>query len=132
MGNWSPFVKPEVNTVSLPHGHWVTFKKRLTVLEKREIQDQLYGVHKADGSVKPNYKMLGIGEMAMYVVDWSFRDEAGAPIKPTLESIGDWGETDFEILEKALDTHKEAMKAEDDARKNARDGESESTKTSPS
>ena len=132
MGTWTPFVKPGINRVDLPHGHWVAFKKRLTIKETREMQDELYGVHKADGSVKPNFKMLGIGEMAMYIVDWSFRDDDGTPIKPSIDSIGAWGEDDFKLLETALETHKALMAKEDDERKNARDGENGSSTISPS
>jgi hypothetical protein len=132
MGTWSPFVKPEVVTTNLPHGHHVTFKKRLTIREQREVQDEVFGFYRQDGSMKPNYKMLGIAEMAAYIVDWSFRDEKGAAVPPSISSIGGMSDEAYRMLDEALDAHKATVKKEDEERKNAQAGESALSATSPS
>jgi hypothetical protein len=75
------FVSPAIVRLPLSGGDWIEVKKRLSVSDERESMQQIMGEVGPDGWRRPNVKMIGIAEVLAYLVDWSFRDAQGQPVK---------------------------------------------------
>ena len=123
MGVWSPFVRPESERIALPagvlpEGQWIECKKYLSVKEQRAVFDETAGLITKDGERRPNYKLMGIAEMAAYVLAWSFTDTKGESVPVTIDAIGALRDDVYDVLDTALDAHKEKMQKERDERKN--------------
>ncbi len=119
------FVKPESKRRYLPDGEWVELKKRLSVIEEREAFQAVIGEVNTEGWRRPNLKMMGLAEVAAYVVDWSFEQD-GKRVPPSIHALGGLDPADFKELEELVTAHIAEMEAEADARKNAQAGESKS------
>lgn len=126
------FVQPDVTRLDLSEGDWIEVKKRLTVGEEREAFQAVVGEVNTEGWRRPNLKMMGIAELAAYIVDWSFDDAAGKRTKPSAAAIGGLSPEDFKEVEDAVTAHIAAIASEDEARKNGQGGESKSEAISPS
>lgn len=134
----SKFVKPETRTLTLSDGDTLIVKKRLNQGEKRAHHARLY-VPGPDGKLRVNAMMAGLSTVLAYLLDWSLRDDSGAPIpikglaidQLTLVLDG-LDPDDYAEIQTAITDHEEAMQAERDEAKKARGGELKSAATSPS
>jgi len=126
------FVQPEVTRIPLSEGDWIDVKKRLTVGEERAAFQQIVGEVNAQGWRRPNMEMMGIAEMAAYIVGWSFVDARGLTVGVSISSIQALDSASFKELETALEAHIKAMEAEIEAAKNGRARESAPEPTLPS
>lgn len=118
MGKRCRFVQPESVRLPLSDGEWVEVKKQLSVGEERKAFQAIVGEVK-DGWRRPNVEMIGVAEMAAYLVDWSFRDAQDKPVPVSVDAITQLDTETFTEIERALQLHDEAMRAEREARKNA-------------
>jgi len=127
------FVQPDVVRLSLSEGDWIGVKKRLSVGEERAAFQQIVGeINPNSGWRKPNVEMLGIAEMAAYIVEWSLRDAQDRPVAVSVAAIKQLDSATFKEIESALAAHVEATEAALAASKNDPDGKLEPVPTSPS
>jgi hypothetical protein len=128
------FVQQGDNIVrlDLSDGDWVEVKKKLTVGESRAAMASVIGEVNTDGWRRPNLKVLGLAEVAAYIVDWSLRDAKDKPVPFSLDALKNLEESFFDEIDKALDAHKAAMLAAGEQEKNAQGGGNASSATSPS
>lgn len=131
---------PETKKLDLAHGDWLIVKKRLTAGEQRRIFDRM--VKQMHAGEKPDLDPMQVGhsQVLEYLVDWgTFTDASGKPLVirgKGPDEIGrilnDLDTDDYADIVAAIDEHVTAMDAERAAEKNARDGESAASATSPS
>jgi len=121
----------------LSDGDWIEVKQRLTVGEKRDAMQVASGTVTPDGSFRPNVSMLGVAQIAAYLVDWSFvgPDDKVVVIdtdQKRLAALRALNSATFDEIDAAIEQHILAMDAEDkDEKKRAR-GKGPSAATSPS
>lgn len=129
------FVQPETVTIQLSEGYWIEVKKRLSVGEERYVMAQALGaVNVQDGTRKPNLEVLGMGEVAAYLVDWNFTDVKGKPVPidseaAKLAAIKGLDDETYDEIDKAIDAHKAAMEREIAEAKKTRAGSVEPVAT---
>ncbi len=116
------FVTPEVVRLQLADSDWIDVKKRLTVGEERAAFQQIVGEVNTQGWRRPNMEMMGIAEMAAYIVQWSLVDAAGKPVPVSVGAIQSMHSSSFDEISAAIATHVAAMDVEEQQRKNS-DGE---------
>jgi hypothetical protein len=75
----SRFVKPETDTLTLANGDRLIVKRHLTCGESRAHLARLY-VPSEGGLLRVNPLQIGIATVVAYLVDWTFTDDAGAPV----------------------------------------------------
>jgi len=126
------FVTPEVVRLPLSDHQWIDVKKRLTVGEERAAFQQIVGEVNTQGWRRPNMEMMGIAEMAAYIVNWSLVDQGGKPVPVSVGAIQSMDGAGFREIETALEGHIKAMEAEETVRKNEAAGENGSAPISPS
>lgn len=124
------FVQPESARVSLSDGDWVEFKKRLTVGEQREAFACLVGDISPTGWRRPDVKLIGLEELRIYLVDWSFVDATGKRVPISRDALMSLDTDSYAELEAALAQHKDAMAAALEAEKNVQGSASASAATS--
>lgn len=125
------FVQPAIERLHLSDGDWVEVKKRLSVGEERAAFQRIVGEINNDGWRRPNIEMMGIAEMAAYIVAWSFRDAQDKPVPVSIDAIKQLDSESFAELEKVLEGHIKASVAEIEALKNNQGGETKSVQTLP-
>jgi hypothetical protein len=113
------FVKAATERHDLSDGDWCEFKRLLTIGEKLKIDSSGFS-HVARGDsggeqqeVRVNWREMKIVRMLTWLADWSFMTEDGKKRKAlSRENIEGLTEEAFGELERALDTHIEAMELE--------------------
>ena len=127
------FVQPEVQRLSLSDGDWIEVKKRLSVGEERAAFQAIVGeINPSSGWRRPNVEMLGIAEMAAYIVAWSFRDGDDRPVAVSVSAIKQLDSETFKEIEALLEQHVAAIDAALVTEKNAKGGASGPVPISPS
>lgn len=126
------FVQPETTRLTLSDGDWIEVKKKLTVGEQRAAFQQIVGEVNQEGWRRPNMKMMGLAEVAAYIVDWSFRDAADKPVPFSVSALEGLDTESYDEIDAAVEAHIKAMEAEKDASKKSQAGNSASETTSPS
>lgn len=118
------FVQPDVVRLEVSDGDWLDVKKRLTVGEERAAFQQIVGEVNIDGSWrKPNFEMIGLAEVAAYIVAWSFVDPQGRAVPFSLQALQNLEPASYREIEAAIDAHVKRVEAARSAEKNASDGE---------
>lgn len=132
MGNpWT--VAPEVVTVNLtwqdPEGTsrdlWIKIKKFLTVGEERVVQTAGWkgvtgisqgGEGGGDAEIRIDWKSTSFARALAYLVDWSLEDDKHNRLSLNSNSLQALHPEVFELIEKGISDHVEAMVAEKKAR----------------
>jgi hypothetical protein len=128
--NW--FVTPEVVRLPLSDGHWIDVKRRLSVGEERDAFQQIVGEVNGEGWRRPNFKLVGLAEVAAYIVQWSLVDAAGIPVPFSLDAMQNLDPAAYREIDAAVDAHKTRVEAQRAAEKNGSDGATAPATTSPS
>lgn len=127
------FVQPEVTRIHLSDGDWIGVKRRLSVGEERAAFQAIVGeINPSSGWRRPNVEMLGIAEMAAYIVEWSFRDAQDRPVLVSVDAIKQLDTATFRELEAALEKHASDIERAVEKEKNAPAGGSGPIPISPS
>jgi hypothetical protein len=113
MGKRVRFVQPVVDRLELTDGDWLEVKHQLTVGERRGILSRA-----AKGGVSTDGQRVHLdgAEMAFaraetWLLDWSFQDAAGKPMKLSPAALRALDAESFAEIEAALDAHEEAVDA---------------------
>jgi hypothetical protein len=115
----SRFVKPEVVRLPLSEGDWLDVRKRLTVGEERAAFQQIVSdVGTEGGRWKPNFEMIGVAQVAAYVVGWSLVDDEGIAVPFSVEAVQGLEPASFREIEQAVDAHIKRVEEELAASKN--------------
>lgn len=102
---------------------WVEFRERLTVGEKKRMTTGGFrgvtGMGSKDPDATPSidvdWTTQAFGRMATYLVDWSLADDNGNKMplgnsrNTRLDAIMNLDEDVYDVIEKALNAHVEAM-----------------------
>jgi hypothetical protein len=126
-------VTPETCRLDLTNGEYVIVKKRLNHGEQTEMFKNLY-IAGVDGSLRADPLRVGMAQILAYLLDWSatalpIRDKSEKDKEAILNSLPT---EDVATIRAAIEGHVSQMQAEREQEKNAQDGESESSATSPS
>lgn len=133
MGKRIRFVQPEVDTLTLSDGDFLVVKRRLSIGEERAAFQQIVGKISIDnGWRQPNVELLGMAEIAAYLVDWSFTDAQGKRVPVSLAAIKQLDPDTYAEVEQAVNAHIAAQQAVREAEKNGQGGESASSVISTS
>src|SRR5688500_17727450 len=112
------FVQPVVVRLALSDGEWIDVKQKLTVGESRAAMAAIVGEVNSSGWRRPNLEVLGLSEVASYIVDWSFRDANDKPVPFSMSALKNLDEPTFEEIDKAVDVHRKAVAAAGEQEKN--------------
>src|SRR4030095_6390817 len=117
----SRFVQPDTRTLTLANGDTLTVRARLTAGEARAQWGRHYD---EKGNLIRNPAQRNLSLVVAYLLDWSFRNEAGEPVslrgrspEDVIAIVDALDEASFEEVVKAIDAHAGAMKAERDVEK---------------
>jgi hypothetical protein len=134
----SRFVKPEVTILSLSEGDSLTVRKRLTHGELQDAYARMY-IAGLNGDLKMDARKYGDAMICAYLVDWTFRDEAGAviPIRGLAPAdlsavLRDLDPLDWVEVRQAIEAHDAAMAEARTQEKKHPDGATASSATWPS
>lgn len=125
------FVRPDVVRLSLSDGDWIDVKKELNAGERRQVFADIVKEHRMGETAQLDDEKLGFARMAQYIVDWSFADD-GKPVKFSAAALRNLDIGTYREIDTAISAHEAAADAEQESRKNAPDGGSTSSPTSPS
>lgn len=134
----SRFVRPDTRTLTLANGDTLTVKRRLNAGEARArfARMSLAGV---DGTLTVNRLQIGLTTITAYLLDWSLRTDADAPVVirgvPEADLVAALDALDpesFTEIREAIEAHEQAMDAERTAEKNDPDGKTDASGISPS
>lgn len=122
------FVNPDTEVLQLPGGQWIEVKKQLTIGEQRGAFQQIVGEVNNEGWRRPNVEMLGLAEVAAYIVSWSLM-QGGKPVVIDTEgkkiaALRSLHTDKFKVIEDAVQAH---IEAQETARKNAETGSATSS-----
>lgn len=126
---------PETTTLHISQGDWLLVKKHLNAGEQRRIFSRMY---KANG-VEIEPLQAGLSQVAEYLLDWNITDANDKPImirdqsaEAIIAAVESLDPEDYTEINKAIDTHHEAMRAARAKEKNDRAGEKNVSAISPS
>jgi hypothetical protein len=130
------FVTPETDVIPLPGGQWIEVKKRLTVGEERSAFQAIVGEVNQAGWRRPNVEMIGLAEVAAYLVGWSLTQGA-KPVQIDTDglkiaALKALHPSKYKLIEDAITAHIEKMDAAEAAEKNGQGGGTAPVPTSPS
>lgn len=113
----SPFIAPGgVVRYTLPGSdHWIEVKQRLTFGEKQRLEGgSLVGVvnDKGQTQMQIDWERFPVMRMAVWIVDWSFRDERDKSVKVTRSAIEALDPEMAVIILDMLDEHEQNIEAE--------------------
>jgi len=114
------FVVPDIVRLTLSDGDWLEVKKTLTVGEERAAIATVIGRTNQDGSRTPNMDVLGMGEVAAYIVDWGgpgFTDAKDKPVAYSFDALKSIDPATYKEIDEAIDAHKAKAAAEADEAK---------------
>ena len=115
----SRFLKPEVVRIDLTGGDWITIKKQLTAGEQRRVFARTTKQIRVGEPIQIDLEKAGLCNLAEYLIDWSFTDQAGQPVpirdmpaeyvEATLNSLDP---DSFNEITRAIDDHEKALAEE--------------------
>jgi len=108
------FVVPEIVRLPLSEGDWIDVKKTLNVGEQKRLEAT--GIARsAAAPLMLDWSEYNIGRAAVWLTDWSFKDEDGKDVRLTEAAIRSLDVESFEEIQNALTAHvkgiEEAKKA---------------------
>src|SRR5262245_17812206 len=134
----SRFVRPETSLLRISGGDTLTVKRRLNAGEQRRAFAKM-SVQDAAGDLRVDRLQVGIAMVLAYLLDWTITDDNGAvvairdqPIDTVAAVLDDLEPESYEEIRDAIERHDAKTRAEREKEKNARDGASGSSATSPS
>jgi hypothetical protein len=134
----SRFVTPDTQTLQLSQGDTLVVKKRLNAGERRQMFSAMYR-ETAAGALKVNPIKTGLSTILGFLLDWSFRDDAGKPVvirdqppEVVTAALDALEPESFEEVLRAIEAHEAAMTAEREQAKNAQGGGKQLPVISPS
>ena len=115
----SRFLKPDIVRINLSRGDWITIKKELTAGEQRRVFARTTKHVRAGEPIEIDLEKAGVSNLAEYLIDWSFTDQAGHPV-PIRDMPGDYiiatlnslDAESFNEITKAIDDHEKALAEE--------------------
>jgi hypothetical protein len=126
------FVNPDVVRLPLTEGQWIEVKKRLNAGESRKMFARVVKDMEAGSKPKLDPEQVGLTKLIAYLVNWSFADDSGKPVKYSIEALDSLDPDVYAEMVKAVDAHEDAQEAEREKEKNGiRNGESASSATLP-
>lgn len=124
----SRFVRPDTDTLSISQGDTLVVKRRLNAGERRAMFAAMY-METSDGALKVNPIKTGLSTILAFLLDWSFRDDAGKPVvirdQPTdvvTAALDALEPESFEEVLRAVEAHETAMTAQREQAKNDQGG----------
>jgi hypothetical protein len=103
------FASVETVRLDLSDGDWIEVKQELSYGERQKLMAAGFkrtGITDDTRSVEVDWSVLNIADMTLWLIDWSFLDDAGKPVTVNEASIRALSmETAVEI-NAALDAHK--------------------------
>lgn len=109
------FVSRETAKLELSEGDWIEVKEGLSYGEQKRLGAaslNLRGIMGGSPDVSLDLEKAGIMRMALYIVDWSFVNDDGKPVKVTPSAIGALEPATAQEIEDALDAHLEKQAAQ--------------------
>jgi len=109
MGHY--FVEPGVVRLDIGDGDWIEIKRELTYGEQQELAGLALRLDKTtltDGaapSLAMDWAAHALAKLATWIVDWSFTDKDGQPVKVTAESVRRLRPSLAERCSEAIDKH---------------------------
>jgi hypothetical protein len=108
------FVTKETERLELSEGDWIEVRKRLGFGEEQRIQAAYLGRMRgmdnaAEAEMGVDFERGQIERFAVWLVDWSFRDEDDKPVKVSRDAIRALDSDTVAEMEAALDKHIEAI-----------------------
>lgn len=121
----SRFVQPETRRLPLSDGDWIVVKTRLSIGELRALQLRKYAINPVTEKLQLRVEMMGIADVAAYLVDWSLPEMAIRGASPDVieAAVRHLEGDDFYEIEAAIDAHVAAVEAERAALKKTTTGE---------
>lgn len=130
----SRFVQLDTRRLTLSDGDWIEVKTRLSIGALRDLQLRKYAVHPDTGKMTLRVEMVGIADVAAYLVDWSLPEMPIRGAKPDVieAAVRNLEGDDFYEIEAAVDAHVAAVEREREALKKTTTGGPASAPISPS
>jgi hypothetical protein len=109
------FVSRETTRLGLPDGHWIEVKAQLSYREQSQLNARMYGrvtqeaLAAGGEGLGVDLESMAIEFLAIWLVDWSFRDEHDKPVALSRDAIGaldpDWADK----VQAAIGQHVQAL-----------------------
>jgi len=109
------FVTKETKRLELSDGDWIEVKMRLGFGEDTRVQAAYMGRMRgmnagiAEAEVGLDFERGQVERFAVWLTDWSFRDENDKPVKLSRDAIKALDPDTVAEMEAALDAHVEAL-----------------------
>ena len=104
------FVNPSITRLALSEGDWIEVRDELSVGEERKAMASAVSSVDMKGTLTPNLENLGISETFAYLVDWSFTDANGKPVKLDESALRNLTTDAYKEIETALQAHVKSVK----------------------
>ena len=115
----SRFLKPDIVRINLTGGDWITIKKELTAGEQRRVFARTTKQVRAGEPIEIDLEKAGVSNLAEYLIDWSFTDQAGQPVpirdmpaEYIIATLNSLDAESFNEITKAIDDHEKALAEE--------------------
>jgi hypothetical protein len=127
------FVDPAVVRLPLEGGgDWIDVKRELTYGETEDMYARMRKQFGPNEVPQLDTTRIGRARMEAYIVAWSFVDRSGKPVAVSPTALTDLRPHVARLIRDALEQHEEDVLQNREAEKNAPDGASVSSPTSPS
>lgn len=107
------FVSPESVRLDISDGDWIEVKRQLTYQEEQELIGSVIASMRPGKELKlesgPDYARAQIERLALWLLDWSFRDGSDRPVPVNRDAIGVLDPDTAREIDAALDRHLGAM-----------------------
>jgi hypothetical protein len=109
------FVVPDTTTIQLSGGDWIEIKNELTYGEQEDLNSaglrSMRRPEDGEAEITLQWNQFNTAKIAMWLADWSFRDEKDRPVQINRENIRNLtNETAQEILA-AIEEHQANIEA---------------------
>jgi hypothetical protein len=135
----SRFVRPNTDVLPLSDGDTLVVRRRLNTGEQRAMFQRMRAAAPNGDGYHVDPMQVGLATMTAYLLDWSLRDDNGAPVvirdqpMPVVESaINALDPDDFAEIREAIETHVARVEAARAEEKKTRRGGAASSPTSTS
>lgn len=84
------FASTETVRLDLSEGDWIEVKDELSYGERQVLMSvgvKRTGITEETRAVEIDWSVINVADMAMWIVDWSFTDDAGARVPVSEDSI---------------------------------------------
>jgi hypothetical protein len=135
----SRFVRPNADVLTISDGDTLVVRRRLNTGEQRAMFQRMRAAASNGDGYKVDPMQVGLATMTAYLLDWSLRDDTGAPvvirdqpIEAVESAINALDPEDFAEIREAIETHVARIDAARAEEKKTRSGGVASSPTSTS